>query len=161
MSPRCDKAKRRSRRPSTTSYPWCSDPQSIPGGSLLRVQLQAARRRGGEGRGAAVTGEAAADWEAGPGPPATCSNLRRHAWAFCCGMKGRCPRPQDTLTVTPTQEAETAPSEGYSWGASGWLQQTPGLQATLVPGMQSISQTWRGSQWNQVYYGTNQQERST
>lgn len=67
---------------------------------------------GGEGRGAAVTGEAAADLEAGPGPWVTCSNLRRHVSAFRCGLKDKCPRPQDTrsLPLTLTREAEMAPS---------------------------------------------------
>lgn len=54
--------------------------------------------RGGEGRGAAVTGEAAADREVGSGPWTTCSNLRSYASAFCYSLKGKCPSSQDTHT---------------------------------------------------------------
>ena len=97
MNPRCGKAKR-SLASSTTPCPGGPNPQSIPRDVLLRVQLQTARGKGREGRRAAVIGEAAANWEAGPCPWATCSNLRRYAWAFCWDMKDKCPRPQDSLT---------------------------------------------------------------
>ena len=85
------------KEPSTAPCLGWPNPQSIPRDILLRVQLQTAREKGREGRGTAVIREATANWEAGPCPWATCSNLRRYAWAFYWDMKDKCPRPQDSL----------------------------------------------------------------
>lgn len=97
MNPRCGNTKR-SLEPSTAPCLGWPNTQSIPRDILLRVQLQTAREKGREGRGTAVIGEATANWEAGPCPWATCSNLRRYAWAFYWDMKDKRPRPQDSLT---------------------------------------------------------------
>ena len=86
---------RREQRAQQGALPMVAQTTEQPEG-LPAVSPASDLGAGGEDRGAAVIGEAAADWEAGPGPWVTCSNLRRYVSAFCFGLKDKCPRPQDT-----------------------------------------------------------------